>query len=743
MHRPLRQVPLRLALLLLLLLSCPAGSAELGAGRVPAELGHGGLLLRAGGQLREAPNLSTHVEIEVVGLIARTRVTQRFQNPTKEWLEGVYVFPLPERSTVDSLRMLIGERIIEGRVEERARAQALYTQAKSEGRKASLLEQERSNIFTTSLANLGPGEAVEVVLTYQEDVRTDRGRFSLRFPMVVAPRFVPGERLVHGFDGTGWARNTDVVPDAARITPPVADPQSTTQRPVTITAEISAGFPLRELDSPTHPVSVRARRGNRYEVRLEEGAVAANADFVLQWEPAVGSAPSAALFREQWRGEQYILLMVLPQPDAAARDARVSRETIFVIDTSGSMGGASIGQARDAVGFALGTLQAEDAFNVIEFNSGFRSLFANSRAATSEAIARARSWVMDLDADGGTNMGPALEAALAPGPETRAVRQVIFVTDGAVSDERALFGVIERELGRSRLYTVGIGSAPNSHFMSKAAEFGRGTFTYISRPEEVAEQMNGLFEKIDHPVLHDLTIDWRTQGVEAWPSRIPDLYIGEPLVVAARLPNAATDGPGPLLRGRRGTQEIHFELPLIGGADHQGVAKLWARRKVAALMDSLQEGASVDAVASEVAGIGVRHQLVTRWSSLVAIDVTPTAPAGVTPDRRAVPSLLPKGWDFNKLFGREQRRSSPDPLPTTPPSAPPHGPWPGDPNARSRRAATSVEIGQPRASVQIGRLPQGGTPATLYVLLGSGLLAGASLVWRRPAQKRAPAEHSG
>lgn len=722
----MRALPLRPALVpLALCLAFALGAATalaapgLGAVRNPGELGVGSLLIRTAEGLREAPRIETDVEIRVAGMIARTRVTQRFTNPTADWVEGVYVFPLPPDSAVDALTMRIGERVIAGRVEERARAKRTYEQAKREGRKASLVEQERPNVFTTSIANLGPAETVEVTIEYQEDARYDRGRFQLRFPLVVAPRYVPGTPVASGFAGTGWAADTDEVPDASRITPPVTPPatrrEDARRHPVTLRAEIDAGFALADVSSPSHPIAVRASRGDVYAVRLDDLEARADRDFVLEWTPGLGSAPGAALFRERWEGEDYLLLMVMPPRADAVRSARVSRETIIVIDTSGSMAGASILQARRAVRFALDTLRPEDAFNVIEFDSNMSRLFPRSQPASREAIARAHAWVESLEAEGGTEMLPALVAALRPGGESRAVRQVVFVTDGAVGNERALFSAIERDLGRSRLYTIGIGSAPNAHLMSKAAEFGRGTFTYVGRSDEITEKMSALFEKIESPILHDLRIDWGGAEVEAWPARLPDVYIGEPVVVAARLPANATQPtrepfPRVVLSGRRDGEAIRMELALGGGAIHTGVSRLWARRKVEALMDELQEGRGIEEVSQAVATLGVRHQLVTRWSSLVAVDVTPTAPVDVEADPRAIPSLLPAGWDFSKLFGAAGGGAG-KPAPPSPPdlAAPP-----------TRQAG--VAVGQPRAQVRIGALPQGGTPATLLIALGAGCL---------------------
>lgn len=718
MHRTL---PTFAALLLIHL--WPIGLAQavtpddLGPRVEPDEIRAGALLVKQTDGYRAAPTLETDVEIRITAMIGRTRLSQRFHNPTSDWVEAVYVFPLPEGAAVDALRMKIGERVIEGRVEERAKARATYAKARSEGRKTSLVEQERPNLFTTSIANLGPGEEIEVVLTYQEEIRYDTGQFSLRFPMVVGPRYVPGSSAVAGFSGTGWAANTDQVPDAQRITPPVSDPEGGREQPVSIRVRIEAGFRLVDVESASHPVRVHAKRGDVYEIELAEGPVPADSDFVLRWRPVVGKEPGAALFREALNGENYALLLVLPPNAEASTRVRLSKETIFVIDTSGSMGGASIRQARMALVHALGQLHPDDAFNVIRFDSNFDRLYFESRPASAVAIAEAVEWVRRLEADGGTEMLPALEAALAEGSEERAVRQVLFMTDGAVGNESALFRAIERDLGRSRLYTVGIGSAPNSHFMSKAAEFGRGTFTYIASPEEVEVRMGELFAKLASPVLHDLAIGWDAAGVEAWPRRIPDVYLGEPVVIAARLPEGVEEA---VLSGRRGEEDLRVELDVRGGSQHEGIGRLWARRKIAALMNSLQDGADVDRVSTEVASLGIAHHLVTRWTSLVAVDVTPTAPVDIDLETRAVPSLLPRGWSLQKLFGPKPSRNGTDREGLAPGRLPA--------TADAKWANSPVRMSQGLAFMPPGRLPMGATPATLLVSVGSAMLGASGLL---------------
>ncbi len=650
-------------LLLALMVRGAAGETrfELGPPMRLADAEQGSLLLRTerAGVFLPAPVLETEVRIRAAGLLARATVTQRFHNPTDEWLEGVYVFPLPDGAAVDGLRMIVGERIVEGRIEEREEAKRVYSEARAQGKKASLVEQERPNIFTTSVANIGPGENIEIEIEYQEDLRYQGGRFELRFPMVVGPRFIPGAPGIEGFDGTGWGRATLPVPDAERITPPVIHPDAGPINPVSMRVDLDAGVPLARVASPSHPIRVEKQGASGYVVEFRDATVAADRDFVLEWEPEAAERPRAALFSEQLGGEHYALLMMMPPQGEDALHSRMPRETILVIDTSGSMHGTSIEQARNALLLALDRLQPDDWFNVIQFNHAAEALHPRSVRAHQGAVEEARQYVKRLGAEGGTQMLPALRAALGGSPAGGAVRQVIFITDGNVGNETQLFSYLKQHLGESRLFTVGIGSAPNSHFMRRAARFGRGTFTHVGSPQEISTRMRELFGKLESPVLHDIEVAWGDPRTESWPSRIPDLYLGEPVMVVARLPEPGGDV---VLRGRRDRDVWELRFGLVGGAQGTGIDKLWARKKIAALMDSLAEEGDADAVRREVTELGIRHHLVSKYTSLVAVDLTPTAPAGETPNTRPLPVNLPAGWSHEKIFGTLPGTATPAPL---------------------------------------------------------------------------------
>ncbi len=341
--------------------------------------------------------------------------------------------------------------------------------------------------------------------------------------------------------------------------------------------------------------------------------------------------------------------MVMPPVSQSATSNSVPREVIYVIDTSGSMHGDSIVQAREALKLALERLTPADRFNVIQFNHQTDALFPYAVEASEKNLRWAKKYVNGLIADGGTEMLPALKLALRQQAEKGVLRQVVFLTDGSVGNEVELFKLIHEQLGESRLFTIGIGSAPNSFFMSRAAEFGRGTFTYIGKVAEVGEKMAALFSKLETPLLTDITIQWpEGESVEMWPSRIPDLYAGETIVLAVKMqqPIAKLDISGQVA-GNAWKQQVMLK----GGALESGVHLLWARRKIAELMNEKARGRDESKVRDEILDIALSHKLVSQYTSLIAVDKTPSRPIDVDLKSKAMPTNLPKGWSANKVFG--------------------------------------------------------------------------------------------
>ncbi|GMG81113.1 marine proteobacterial sortase target protein [Paralimibaculum aggregatum] len=610
----------------------------------------GRLMLRTDepGKYVPAPLVSTKIDMQITGTVARATVTQRFTNPTEEWVEGIYAFPLPEDSAVDTLRMRIGDRFIEGEIKERQEAKEIYEAAKAEGKKAALVEQERPNLFTNSVANIGPGEVIVTQIAFQQSLAPKDGRWEVRMPLVVAPRYNPSPVVqVVEFLQDGWGV-TDPVPDRDRIEPPVADPRAEPagqmRNPVQIDIDLAPGFDIATLESPSHEITVAEPGPGRARIALA-GPAPADRDFLLRWAGS-GAEPQAALFAEEKDGQAHMLLMLTAPELGEARPVR-PREVIFVQDVSGSMSGESIEQAREGLEMAVKRLRPEDAFNIVIFNDQFAVFHDAPVPASPENIAAAVTAVRALEAEGGTEMLPALDYALSGAPAGDRLRQVIFLTDGAVGNEAQMLALIDEKLGETRLFTVGIGSAPNSYFMSRAAEKGRGAHVYIGDLSEVAERMTALFTKIETPAITDLELRL-PEGVtaEVLPSPLPDLYAGEPLAVALRGPEIAGEA---VLSGMRGAQPWQVRLPLDRAAERAGVAKLYARRRIASLealrLSPAVEVSGMERLDREILDTALGYGLVSRLTSLVAVDVTPSRPRGTGLASAEVPLNLPKGWD--------------------------------------------------------------------------------------------------
>ena len=659
----------------------------------------GTLILRDGSTARyvEALRLGTDIEAQVNGQIARVKVTQAFRNTGTGWAEASYVYPLPEDGAVDTLRMVVGNRVILGEIKKRAEAKDIYDVAKVEGMQTALVEQERPNVFTTSVANVGPGQTVMISLEYQAPIHMDGDDATLRLPLVVGPRYSPAADAAH-----------DPVPDRHRISPPVLDPTSHGPiNPVSITVHLRPGFPLSEVVSAYHKVTV-AEAGDGRVIRLAGGEVPADRDFVLSWHSA-SPAPALGLFREMAAGETYLMASLTP-PIGDQHRTTPPREMIFVIDNSGSMGGQSIRQAKQSLNYALAHLGPQDRFNVIRFDDTLTLLHPAPVEANAENIRSAMAYVDGLDAAGGTEMLPALKAALAdpmPDDATR-LRQIIFLTDGEISNEAELLAELGAHRGRSHVFMAGIGSAPNTFLMTRVAEVGRGSYTAIGSTAEVEDRMHALLDRLTSPVATELQIGFEGVEGELAPALLPDLYRGEPLVVAAKVSGLT----GRLhISGRVDGKPWSRDIALADATDAVGVSKLWGKRRITdtEVARNLGKLSQEDADA-RIAALGLRYGLVTGQTSLVAVDHRPSRPASEPLRREELPINLPAGWDFDTLFGQVSLTS-----------APPQG-----------------RIGRPEQALA---LPQTATLAEVYLLGGlammllgmSGLVALDGLHRRRVA----------
>ena len=671
-----------------------------------------------------APLQSTEARLVVTANTVRGTLLQRFRNPLDTWLEGTYLFPLPDDAAVDHLRLRVGERVIEGRIREKEAARREFAQARSDGRRATLLEQKRPNAFTASVTNIAPGGWIEIELEFQQVLALRDGKWHLRFPSVVAPRYgSPGPATME--DVVHLRHDEDPAMALAAgdgdMLQPLLPEDAPRLNPLRITVALDPGQPVTRPVSPTHRLAVESgddATGTRYHLRVigdGQAELVADRDFVLEWAPVAGALPRASLSHEQHGEAWYGVMVVAPPGMETAPSRRLPREITFVVDTSGSMGGESIRQARAALDVGLRQLQPGDHFNLIQFNNHHSSLFPAPRAATPENLRLAHRYVAGLRADGGTEMRGAVRQALSAPLADGLVGQVVFITDGAIDYEDDLVGLVDNLLGDRRLFTVGIGSAPNGWFMRKAAELGGGSYTFVGSVDEVGERMAALFARIAHPMSTDLAVSL-DGGRLAEPVRLPrDLYAGEPLIVTLRfaeLPRAVS------VSGAQGPGSERWRIPVaMTAAPDSGVHVLWARSRIEALSDEIRRARHTarpqDRLREEVVGLALAHHLVSDYTSLVAVDVTPARAAGEPMRHGEVPANLPAGWDYGRLTGEAERATG----------------------AVMARAPSFAQSG--------GILARTATPAPLQLLLGLGFIVAGFLllVSRRGSRFLAAGEH--
>jgi Ca-activated chloride channel family protein len=642
-----------IALLSLLVAFSPLASGQ-EAENGPPQMGEGALMYRSPNshQYQIVPLVHTDAALDVRGLVASATVTQQYVNSSTEPIEAVYVFPLPHDAAVYDMEIRVGNRMIHSVVKEREEAKKTYATAKSEGKHAALLEQERPNIFTASVANIMPGDKVDVRMRYVEPLSWEDGKVRLVFPMVVGPRYIPGTQSV-GHSGTGWSYDTERVADASRITPPVPNPETRAGHDISVSVDLDTGSEPVIIHSVSHAVEVSRLPDGRQHVELSTGKTIPNKDFVLEVQRGDSIKPQTALFLspDKSSGETHFLLAAYPPTVRPTQ--RVPVEMLYMIDVSGSMEGTSIQQARGALLQALDQLQPGDRFGILAFSSGYHEFSSETLAATTDNLAAARRYVKNLQAGGGTEMLPALEHLMQKPQIPGYLRHIVLLTDGDLGNEEEIFAALKSQLGNARLYTVAIGSAPNTFLATKMAQFGRGTFTHIADINEVQEQMGRLFENIESPVLTDVKLWFEgVQVVEVYPARAPDLFMRQPLLIYGRI----TSGRAGKMHLQASAGNQPYETTATFDASkatfHPGITTLWARQRVEEMMDQWRESdekGRADVRAAVIAH-AIRYRLVTRFTSLVAVEEVVVNASGQS-TTAAVPTELPAGWQMEKVFG--------------------------------------------------------------------------------------------
>jgi Ca-activated chloride channel family protein len=599
---------------------------------------------RTGETAGVCPLKHTDVRAEIAGFIGRVTVTQEFVNPSTEKIEAVYKFPLPPDSAVDDMRMLVGDRTVLGKIKRREEARAIYETARASGRIAALLDQERPNVFTQSVANILAGQTVKVTISYTQLIKYDNGAYEFSFPMVVGPRYIPQD----------WAQR---VPDAPNIVP-LRTPEGTRAgHDLSLAVELDAGMPIQRLESPTHAINVERRNPDRAAVRLRDLATIPNKDFILRYAVADQQIGDAVLTHADARGGYFTLL--LQPPARVAASAITPKEIVFVLDTSGSMMGFPIEKAKEAMRGAIGSLNPGDTFNLITFSGDTHILFPQPVLATPDNIRKADEFLLAREGRGGTEMMKAIRTALEPSDNQDHIRVVCFMTDGEVGNDLEIIGEVKKH-PNARVFSFGVGSSVNHFLLDNMARYGRGDVEYVGLNDDGSAAARRFYERVRTPVLTDISIDWAGLPVsQIYPKHIPDLFSAKPVIVTGRYTGSgkASIRLRGRIAGRDFERRIDVDLPALSPR-HAVLATLWARAKVDDLMSEdmlgMQRGAMRADLRENITQLGLEYKLMTQYTSFVAVEET-TITEGGQPKRVEVPVEMPEGVSYEGIYGREQR----------------------------------------------------------------------------------------
>ncbi len=553
----------------------------------------------------------TKVDIEVTGFMQAVTVTQTFSNPFNSPVEALYVFPLPDDSAVHDMTMTAGNRVIRATIQKRQVARQQYEQAKAEGRRAALLDQERPNIFTQSLANLLPGEKVLITLQYVAPLNYDDGIYTLNFPMVVGPRYMPGTSLAGENQGSGDKRDTDVVPDASRISPP----ETRSGRDIEVAVRLNAGTVIEDLWSVSHRLEVDRPSSSQMAFALNPMDTLPNKDLIVRWRVSGPVAKAAVLAA----GGAFALML---NPESKNMNLPPTpKEMVFVIDTSCSMNGAPLAAAKKAMTQALQQMNADDTFMLIDFADTASTFYDGALSATPNDVRRAIAYLNSLPAGGGTNQLAGIRRALGGRHDPKRLRMVLLMTDGFIGNEEEILAETRQLRGDARVFGFGIGSSVNHYLLSRLSEEGRGFYQYIRPDEDATEAVNRFTRRLARPLITDISIDWGgLQVADLTPSQVPDLFDVQPLIINGRYKKP---GSGTVtLKGKRGGFPVVFEasvtLPELS-TNGKALQMAWARRRIESL-GAVQYNIAQPQVVEQITSLGLEFHLVTKYTSLVAVE---------------------------------------------------------------------------------------------------------------------------
>src|SRR5262245_60588944 len=589
------------------------------------------------------PLAGVRVAARVADRVAEISVEQKFHNPFTEALEAVYIFPLPGGVAVSAFELKVGGRVIKGIVKERGEARRTYTEAIQQGKRAALLEQDRDDVFTVQVGNLPPGEEVSVrIVTSERLPFFEDGTTELRLPLVVAPRYIPGNALPRDPVGDGVEWDTDQVSDASRITPPRLAPGFDPKVALGIEVEIADGA-LSELACSQHAVKMAGGK-----IALSSQDELLDRDFILRWKLAGDRVRTTLLTTK----DGYGMLSILPPK----RDGflGLARDVVFILDRSGSMSGVKMTSAARACSLLLATLGPRDRFAITAFDDSTEWFSDGKFVKADEAgIEAGEKFLRTIDARGGTELDPAMRETIdlihkRKDGEGR-VPVVVILTDGQVGNESAVFARVQKEGGDTRIFTVGVDTAVNEAFLKRLSSLGGGTCTCVVPGEALEDALRGIGREIGAP----LVVDVKVEGAEDLaPARVPDLFAGRAATVFLRVKKGkSVTVTGKYSDGKSFKETVkprEIELPAIG--------HLWARTRVTDLEDRFRLGETN--LQKEIVDLAVRHTLLTRFTSFVVVDETEVVNKSGEVHKVVQPVHMPAKWEMEAEKRKESRDAS-------------------------------------------------------------------------------------
>ena len=721
------------------------------------EVTQGALRLEVDEQIIECPLKHTDVKVNIAGFIARVTVTQTFHNPYDEKIEAVYVFPLPHTAAIDDMTMTVGDRRIVGLIKRRAEAQALYQEAIQQGKTASLLEQERPNIFTQSVGNIQPKDEVRIEISYVDVLDYDMGTYEFHFPMVVGPRYIPGTPIskvpdlpdelqgkvgeleapldapLDGADpsGTGVAPDTNRVPDASRITPPVLKPGYRTAHDISLAVSLNAGVPIQDIQIVNHTAEVDRVDKSGATAVLSPADSIPNKDFVMKYAVVGEKLEMAVLAHSNGPDQGYFMLMIQPKLDAELAEAP-PREIVFLVDVSGSMRGEPTQKVKETMHHFLRRTKPNDTLQVITFAGHAAKLFEKSVSATQANIEHALNFTQRIRGSGGTEMLKAIKLVLNEPVDPKRVRIVVMLTDGYIGNEAEIIAEINRRAGdQIRFSAIGIGTSPNRYLIDGVAKYGGGLADVIELNTDPGPLVAQIAERIHRAQLAKIQIDWNELSVyETYPRRIPELWAGRPLIMFGRY----AEGGRREIRlsgsaeGKPLKYKLHVTLP-EAQPTHDVLSKVWARKKIEDISAQLY-AADAPEIIEEITSIALTHRLMTQYTSFVAVDendMQPINQEAKAPQQVVVPVPLPEGTDFKGFYNARKTSVAASRM------------------VRMARSSAPITASAPTAQYNIiERSPapealqvQGGPPEALQADASSqatGILSQVEKVERKPGQ---------